>query len=204
MRAAGKAADKYMPAALGGEGASLGANPGMMSMAPWLMGGYFGGKALGFFNEGGNVMAQGAGGKGEGKVMPMEQAMAAPVGGGSTIPGNTMEINNLANQANQAIAGITALTGSDGARGGAFSGGGTTGASQGGAMLSQVQSLNAGGWVGKRAAYLNMGGMALPQAEMQAYNEMQGMTGPNPVGAEFPMPEGSPAPEAYAPANDYG
>ena len=74
----------------------------------------------------------------------------------------------------------------------------------GGATGSGWLGLNAGGWVGRRAVYLNQGGMAMPQAEMQAYNEMQSMTGPDPVGADFMMPQGSPEPEQYTPANDYG
>ena len=54
--------------------------------------------------------------------------------------------------------------------------------------------LNAGGWVGKRTMMLNHGGMALPEAEMQAYNEMQSMTGPDPVGPDYDM-SGMPTPE---------
>ena len=64
--------------------------------------------------------------------------------------------------------------------------------------------LNAGGWVGRRVAHLVNGGMAQPPAEMQAFNEMQSMTGPDPVGAEFMMPEGSPMPEEYSPENNFG
>ena len=68
---------------------------------------------------------------------------------------------------------------------------------------SVMKKYNAGGWVGKRAAYLNMGGMALEDASMQAYNEMQGMTGPDPVGAEFMMPDGSPEPETHTMPGGY-
>ena len=39
------------------------------------------------------------------------------------------------------------------------------------------QGYNAGGWVQARMQHLNHGGMAMDQAGMQAYNEMQGMTG---------------------------
>ena len=55
--------------------------------------------------------------------------------------------------------------------------------------------LNAGGWVGKRTRYLVDGGMAQGPAEMQAYDEMQSMTGPEPVGADYMMPQGSPMPD---------
>lgn len=52
---AGNAFDKYAPAALGGEAASLAS---LGALAPWLMGGFFGGKALGLFNKGGHVPGQ--------------------------------------------------------------------------------------------------------------------------------------------------
>ena len=52
---------------------------------------------------------------------------------------------------------------------------------------SSPHIMKAGEWVGKRTLHLNHGGMALPEAEMQAYNEMQGMTGPDLVGAEYIM-----------------
>ena len=71
-----------------------------------------------------------------------------------------------------------------------------------GGMGTGFFGLNAGGWVGKRTAYLVNGGMAQPQAEMQAYNEMQSLTGPMPVGPEAMMPENAPMPESFD--NDFG
>ena len=67
----------------------------------------------------------------------------------------------------------------------------------GGAAGTGWLGLNAGGWVGKRTRYLVDGGMAAPEAEMQAYNEMQSITGSDPVSADFVMPEGSPMPDKF-------
>lgn len=59
--------------------------------------------------------------------------------------------------------------------------------------------MSAGTWVGKRCRYLNDGGLALPEAEMQAFNEMQAMTGQSPTMAadEVMLPDPNQLPMSY-------
>ena len=61
--------------------------------------------------------------------------------------------------------------------------------------MGGMMHYNAGGWVQARMKHLNHGGMAVEDAGMQAYNEMQGMTGEGVTMPNDPMPQGAMAPD---------